>query len=120
MVGGVFESCEHPLLTIRLMMDILRLIQTIVIDEKGEVFDQRDTLFGVFVVFHDAHRDIGIDIDQLGTCRGTDDHWCGVACIAVGENSIVEVEHADEERGEHLVMVNRTQRVVHRTDDSCG
>ena len=68
MVGGRFETGEHPLLAVGLMMDVLRLIETVVIDEEGEVFDQCDTLFGIFVAFHDAYRNIGINIDHLGTC----------------------------------------------------
>ena len=116
-VGGSNEACEHPLLTVGLVVGVLRLIQTVIIKEEGKVFDQRDMLFGVFVVLHDAHRDVGIGVDQLGTCRGTDDHRGGVACITVSEHGAVEVEHADEECGEHLAMIDRTQGIVHRTDD---
>ena len=119
MAGTGLEAGEHTLLTVRLVMDVLRLIQTVVIKEEGEVFDERDVLLDVFVVFHDTHRDVGLDVHQLGTRRGADNHRCRIACITVGENGIVEVEHTHEESGEHLVMIDGAQRVVHRRDDGC-
>ena len=109
MTGAGFKTGEHPLLTVRLVVDIHRLIETVIIQEEGKVFDERDALLDVFLVFHDAHRDVRLYLQQFGARRGTDDHRSGVACITVSKQGRVEVEYAHEEGREHLVMIDGAQ-----------
>ena len=90
--------------TIQLVLDVLRLCQSVSIEEQSGVRLQLRFLNTILHVVEQADRDVrqGIDIRQFPILQ---DDWRIVASIAIAQTTSWQVEHTDKEGDENTGVV---------------
>ena len=110
--GGVGHDLEQALISELLLLAVLRLVETVGVDEEWLVGNICYLLAFVLQSWPHADGGVGQHIDELGTEYGR-----VMSCVAEVEVARLEVDESEEHRDEHHQLVVLARECV---VDACG
>ena len=113
--AGTGKLVQHPLFAVLRVGVVLRLGQSVGVEEQGLSVGHVRDLRLIGKAAHDADRQVGQYVDHLLRVIGVYQHRRVVPGVAIPQGAVLQLEHADKEGDEHVLVVRFGDGVVHLT-----